>query len=210
MPPFLFAIHRQGLGLLLEVKSWKVRSVGRESSCCELRTQFRDRHAYMNLRKLAGNRKQKVAEKFDTFCNTILQLIGCLEICVSDHELVVEILKRNLGLEILKELINFEITSIVRLREFVLCQSACIHKFGWASLERFVIRDFSKGLILVSKRRLFLWWFILVIYTWIWTYVSSSWPLEVKNAWISILSIAKKSVFLLKIFWDFHYHAPLV
>lgn len=49
----------------------------------------------------------------------MLQLTDRLEVSVSDMELL-EILKRNLRPVIRKELLRFEITSLARLRQFVL------------------------------------------------------------------------------------------
>lgn len=84
--------------------------------CKALRQQYRDSRTDIDFRELIRDRKQKPNEPFDTFYDSIIDLVDRLDSPFDDKTLV-EILRRNLQPDIQHEILNMSISSVGQLRE---------------------------------------------------------------------------------------------
>uniref|UniRef100_A0A1A9Z291 CCHC-type domain-containing protein n=1 Tax=Glossina pallidipes TaxID=7398 RepID=A0A1A9Z291_GLOPL len=81
-----------------------------------LKAQYRDTRTDMDYRELCRDRKQKSGESFDSFYESILQLVDCLDQPIPEVTLV-EILQRNLLPQIQQEILHLQVYSVAHLRE---------------------------------------------------------------------------------------------
>lgn len=84
--------------------------------CRALREQYKDSRTDVDIREMIRDRKQKSHESFDSFYESVIDLVDRLEQPLSGKTLV-EILRRNLLPEIQHEILNMKIESIGQLRE---------------------------------------------------------------------------------------------
>lgn len=84
--------------------------------CKALRQQYRDSRTDIDFRELIRDRKQKPNEPFDTFYDSVIDLVDRLDKPLDDKTLV-EILRRNLQPDIQHEILNMSINSVGQLRE---------------------------------------------------------------------------------------------
>ncbi|KAI8124706.1 hypothetical protein CVS40_5146 [Lucilia cuprina] len=93
-----------------------VREIKWTDLCLALRRQFRDTRTDMDYRELIRDRKQKPGESFDTFYDSILELVDHLDQPIAES-LMIEILRRNILPEIQHEILNLQIFSVDHLRD---------------------------------------------------------------------------------------------
>lgn len=84
--------------------------------CKALKEQYRDSRRDVDLRELIRDRKQKPGETFDSFYESVVEIVDRLDQPLPDRTLV-EILRRNLLPEIQHEILNMSIFSIAELRD---------------------------------------------------------------------------------------------
>lgn len=84
--------------------------------CVSLRRQFKNTCTDMDYRELIRERKQKPGESFDSFYDSILELVDHLEQPIVETSMI-EILRRNLLPEIQHEILNLQIFSVAHLRD---------------------------------------------------------------------------------------------
>jgi len=84
--------------------------------CQAFRKQFRNTRTDVDIGEAIRDRKQKEKKNFDSFHDTIMQMMDGLEVLLEEFT-VVDILKKNLRPEIRHELLNVTIHSVDRLRE---------------------------------------------------------------------------------------------
>lgn len=84
--------------------------------CRALRQHYRDSRTDIDIRELIRDRKQKPNEPFDTFYDSVIDLVDRLDKPLDDKTLV-EILRRNLQPDIQHEILNMSISSVGQLRE---------------------------------------------------------------------------------------------
>lgn len=84
--------------------------------CRALRQQYKDSRTDVDYREMIRDRKQKPHETFDSFYESVIDLVDRLDQPINDKTLV-EILRRNLLPEIQHEILNMTINSIGELRE---------------------------------------------------------------------------------------------
>lgn len=83
--------------------------------CRSLRQQYQDSRTDIDIREMIRDRKQKVNETFDSFYESVLELVDRLAEPLSDRTLV-EILRRNLLPDIQHEILNLSVDSVSQLR----------------------------------------------------------------------------------------------
>lgn len=83
--------------------------------CRSLRQQYQDSRTDIDIREMIRDRKQRANETFDTFYESVLELVDRLHEPLSDRTLV-EILRRNLLPEIQHEILNISVDSVSQLR----------------------------------------------------------------------------------------------
>lgn len=93
-----------------------VRNIRWQDLCNALRLQYNDTRTDVDYREMIRDRKQRTNETFDSFYDSICQIIDRLSEPISEQSLV-EILRRNLLPEIQHEILNLQIFSVSRLRE---------------------------------------------------------------------------------------------
>lgn len=84
--------------------------------CDALRRQYKDSRTDVDYREMIRDRRQKPHESFDSFYESVIDLVDRLEQPLNEKTLV-EILRRNLLPEIQHEILNMTISSIGQLRE---------------------------------------------------------------------------------------------
>lgn len=93
-----------------------VREIKWPDLCLSLRRQFKDTRNDMDYRELIRDGKQKPGESFDSFYDSILELIDHLEQPIFELSMI-EILRRNILPEIQHEILNLQIFSVAHLRD---------------------------------------------------------------------------------------------
>lgn len=93
-----------------------VREITWADLCLSLRRQFKDTRTDMDYRELIRDRKQKPGESFDTFYDSILELVDHLDQPIRET-LMIEIVRRNILPEIQHEILNLQIFSVDHLRD---------------------------------------------------------------------------------------------
>lgn len=84
--------------------------------CRALRQQYRDSRTDVDFREMIRDRKQQQGETFDSFYESVIDLVDRLEEPLGDTTLV-EILRRNLLPDIQHEILNLKISSVGQLRD---------------------------------------------------------------------------------------------
>jgi len=87
-----------------------------ERFCTALRLQFRQSRDDGDIEELIGNTKQKPNETFDSFYDTVSELVDQLEQPWTANKLV-RVLRNNLRPEIRHEILNLDVRTVSELRE---------------------------------------------------------------------------------------------
>lgn len=107
--------------------------------CKALREQYRDSRTDIDFLELIRDRKQKPNETFDSFYDSVHELIDRLKTPIDDTTLI-EILRRNLLPEIQHEILNTQIYTVQHLRD--VCRK---REFFMADIRRKHGVSFSKA-----------------------------------------------------------------
>ncbi|XP_075154291.1 uncharacterized protein LOC142227934 [Haematobia irritans] len=147
-----FSVICRNINILLAGKAqawfWRyhkqVESVVWDDFCVAIRYQFKDFRTDFDIREELRSRKQKPAESFETFYESISSVLDRLSSPISEEDLI-EIITRNLRPEIRHELLYVPILSIahlrklVQMRENLLCNDllrSTYHRFSNATQRR--------------------------------------------------------------------------
>lgn len=96
-----------------------VEAIEWEPFCSALLEQYKDHRTTYDIREELNNRKQKPNESFESFYDSIMDIIDHLTVPLEEHE-IVEILFRNLRPEIRHELLYVKFYSIAELKKLCL------------------------------------------------------------------------------------------